>query len=129
MSDRKPVCWGIGDDCERPLDDREHVITVDLEDCDPLPETITVIGFARTVVEPSDCPSVLANLLESLDAEYGDPDGDYTNATAEMLAAEEVFIKAVLAEYHVAIVEPVTSEEINVQTWVKEHAPHWLEDA
>jgi len=48
----------------------------------------------------------LAKVLEDLDEEYADPAGDTTKATDAMLAAERVFLAAVIAEYKVWQHEP-----------------------
>ena len=45
-----------------------------------------------------------------------------------MLAAEEAFIAAVLAEYKPWACEEVWQEDVNVMAWVTDHQPDWLEE-
>jgi hypothetical protein len=62
-------------------------------------------------------------MLEDLDEEFGDPDGDSsgTQPTEAMKAAEKIFVEAVLAEYTNHWCEDVYHEEVNVAEWVKAH--------
>ena len=89
------------------------------------PETLTVFGHVR--MKPLDEEfSDLERLLETLDEEYGDPDGDGPEQTPAMIEAEKAFIEVMRKEYHVWACEQVTTREINVQEWVKANCPHWL---
>ena len=92
-----------------------------------LASTIEVIGYAR--MEPGIeflKSALLERALEALDEEYAGPDGDYSEATEAMKAAEEVFIQAILAEYTPWTCEQVCTRKVNVEEWVKEHQPGWL---
>jgi hypothetical protein len=117
--DRKPVFFTCDQDEERlTFTDPDEAIENYLDDLDdPLPEEVTVYGFApiqATRSVDAIAGGHLEALLESLDEEYGDP-GDRT------------YVAAVLAEYKPWACEQVSSEAVNVREWVKEHAPHWLE--
>lgn len=72
--------------------------------------------------------SVLEYALERLDQEFSDPEGEYTEPTAAMKAAEAAFISAVLAEYHVWTCDEVVDVDVPILPWVREHRPDWLED-
>ena len=75
----------------------------------------------------ADAERVLERLLESLDDEYGDPDGDYTEPTDSMKQAAEAFVRAVVAEYTPWACEPTGNEvRVNALDWVREHRPDWL---
>lgn len=50
--------------------------------------------------------NILENLLEDLDEEYSDPDGDYTVPSEEMKKASLAFAKVMVKEYHVWMCEP-----------------------
>lgn len=91
-----------------------------------LPETITLYGFEPMEVIPSGC-NPLECLLDDLDEEYGNPEGRSTVATEKMKAAEKVFIAAVVAEYHPWAHERTWECEVDVEAWVKENMPEWLE--
>ena len=54
--------------------------------------------------------SILEDLLNSLDEEYADPDGDYTEETENMKASSEKFVKDVLKEYKPWICERTGNE-------------------
>jgi hypothetical protein len=88
-----------------------------------LPKTITVRSFAR--MEPA-FPDVLAWLLEVLDEEHAAPDGDATEPTPAMLAAEDAFLAVMRREYKVWNCEEVGSEEVDVAEWVRANHPEWL---
>lgn len=91
------------------------------------PETVTVNGFARMTVDRKRlCPLDL--LLEELDEEYGDPEGDYPIPTDAMKGAEKTFLDVVLSEYTPWACEQVAIKEINVIAWVKANKPEWLEE-
>ena len=89
------------------------------------PATVTARGFKRGVVT-YDGETVLERMLEHLDEEYGDPDGDPTKPTDAMLKAAEVFVAAVLAEYEPWACEECETVTVNVREWVTEHMPEWL---
>ena len=59
--------------------------------------------------------SVLEDLLERLDEEYSDPDGDYTKPTERMKVVARVFVDAVLNDYQAWACEP-TGEVVEI-TW------------
>ena len=122
--------------CERDAETLEHSDPDDavesyLDQCgDPLPEKVTVYGYARLVMEPGepDPGRVLERVLEELDEEYGDPD-DATDATPAMLAAAREFCEAIRREYPVWRCEKVEQTEVDVATWVEGHRPDWLGEA
>ena len=54
---------------------------------------------------------------------------DYSEPSAEMLAAEEVFADAVMRDPDAPrVLVPVTVERVNPLDWVREHAPDWIVD-
>jgi hypothetical protein len=94
----------------------------------PLPETVTVYGFA-----PMELPSasslatdVLDHILESLDEELADPDGNGTKPTEAMRDAALVFAEAIRAEYEPWFCERVTKVVVRVA----DHVPAaWMQPA
>jgi hypothetical protein len=138
-SKREPKFWTCRRDEERlSADCVEDAMDewVDHLFPDPLPETVTVYGFA-----PMELPSVekLAGravdyLLELLDEEYGDPEGDPGEPTAKIKAAAEAFATILRAEYRAYTCEEVTSETVKVADYVdladyaknvEEHEARW----
>jgi hypothetical protein len=92
------------------------------------PKTVTVYGFAREVPKwDREAQRVLDRFLEDLDEPYGNPE-EATDQTDAMLVAAKEFVEKIKAEYQVWSCRRVTSEEINVMEWVKEHCPHWLDE-
>ena len=111
---------------------RDEAIEAYLDDCfnvpakfSDLPETVTLHGFSPMKVSVGSC-GALESMLESLDEEYANPDGDPTKPTEKMRTAEAAFIAVVESEYVPWMCEEVASEEVNVMEWVKEHRPDWL---
>jgi tagatose-1,6-bisphosphate aldolase len=45
-----------------------------------------------------------------------------------MKEAARAFVKTVIAGYTVWACEVVSEEEVDVETWVREHCPDWLKD-
>jgi hypothetical protein len=73
------------------------------------------------------CGSPLERVLEILDEEYGDPDGDGHDRTEAMKAAEKTFIEAVLTEYRSWMCEQTGKVvTVNALEWTKEHRPDWI---
>lgn len=90
--------------------------------------TITVCGFKRMKITPQTSYGALCEqLLENLDCDYGRPD-DWTEPSEAMIAAEQAFVEAVIADYTVWACEP-SGEEITVNAleWTKKNRPEWLE--
>lgn len=125
---REPELWGSEDDEYLTCTDENEAITYILDgymSIKHLPETITVCGFARMIVN-AGVLSPLEDLVEWLDQEYGGE--DFSEITEKMKEAEKVFIAAVLEDYVPWQMEPVIKKEINVQEWIKEHELEWLEN-
>ena len=101
---KEPKFWTCNEHAEllRHVD-YEEAVQEWVEDLWPeeLPETLVVYGFAPIDLSGVDVDAerVLEHLLESMDEEYGDPDGSYTIATESMKAAAEVFVETIYAEY------------------------------
>lgn len=88
---------------------------------DPLPETVTVYGFATMGLPSADriASSVLDELTGWLDDKYGDQiDGDPTEIPPELRAAALVFAEAVRAHYPVWSCEQVAQREVRVSDYV-----------
>lgn len=116
--------------------DQADAISEYLDECDKTTiremvktrPTLTLVEFKRMEIDPARL-GVLEHLLEFLDEEYGNQDGDWTTPTPDMKSAELTFIKAVLKEYEVWQCEPTgKKEEVDILQWVTENEPDWLNE-
>ena len=91
-------------------------------------ETITVFAFKRRVVDDDepDAERLLEDVLERLDEEYGNPD-EASTPTDAMRTAAETFCAAIRAEYHVWQCDGFAQAKVNVDAWVRDRRPDWLE--
>lgn len=138
MSDT--VFWSLGDEEELTFDEIDDVVEDFLDNfwepdmtpqqfLDKIPEEIEVIGYKRMKPTVEQCDRALEDLLEFLDEEYGNPNGEATKPTEAMKAAEREFIEKVLAEYEVWACEPSGEKEtINCRDWIKTNRPEWLKE-
>ena len=93
-----------------------------------LPEKLTVYGWKRIKVTADMLYEPLDDVLERLDEEYGDPDGDGADATEKMKEAQKVFLEAVAAEYSCWACEQVAKVEVDPAAWIEQNRPDWMED-
>lgn len=127
---RKAVYWGAPDEERLIHDDMDEAIEAIFDEWpDPLTGMVTVCGYARMEVSAHylDAESILEDILERLDEEYGNPDGDRSEATPPMLDAAKALVAAIKAEYVPWACEEVERHEIDMAAWIREHRPDWLE--
>lgn len=112
------------DDClsDDNLDDAIHDYRNQFKLDDELPAEVVVYKFA--VAKPK-LSGVLAQALEWLDEEYGNPEGDATEPTATMKEAEKVFIAAVLKEYKSWRCDVVDRVTVDLKQWCEENGEKW----
>ena len=124
---RTPEYYSCNDGYETLIHtDRDEAIHdyLDQYDDDNAPDTVTVYGFAKMVPDAKwQAITMLDNLLDVLDNEYGDPNGHagQYGATDTMRDAALEFVNKVLAEYRVYACDEVSCETVNVDEWRKEH--------
>jgi len=125
----KPDFWGVNDPDQLEYTDKDEAIEAFLDgmasDGD-LPDTVEVTAYRKLEIPvESNATSALDSLLEYLDEEYGDPDGDYSKPTEKMKAAARAFVAAVKEEYEVFQCEriPGTTEIVNVGEWLSRMTP------
>lgn len=88
---------------------------------DNMPYRAEFIGYAR--MKPHFLEKeTLNHTLEYLDEEFGDPDGEWTEPTPEMIEAERIYHEAILKEYVPWMCEPVVRTLVNLQEWIKQKA-------
>ena len=126
---RVPKFWDCRDSEILTHTDPDEAIYDYLSDGGDTPDELVVKGYA-----PRELPDAngisdwgLDHLLEDLDEDYGRPD-DYTNANDAMKEAWITFVRVVLSEYEVWQCEVVTSYSVNVEQWIKDNQPEWIED-
>lgn len=130
----EPSFYSCTDDVVQLTDtDPDEAIEHFLDEIHPeLPETVTVYGWKRAKINPSvSLPqNVLERVLEDLDEQYGDPDGDNTDFTESMEAAAQAFVDAVVVEYQLTSwpheIDKDFKMEVNTREWMRENAPEWF---
>ena len=108
--------------------DKDEAIEYILDGIGELPDKLEICGYTRRIMTESAeslGDSVLDDLLERLDDEYGGE--DETERTDEMKKAATIFANKMLSLYSVWQCEIVKREIIDVNEWVKENCPNWLE--
>lgn len=132
IDELKIEMWG-GEDDEMLVHENIDDFIESLLDGDPdedFPASITVCGYKRRTMDSNDlrADQILEDILENLDQEYGDPDGDQTDPTADMEQAAQALVEAIKKDYEVWSCEGVLLVEVkDVRGWVKEQRPDWLE--
>ena len=123
---REIVIWDEPDREDLRFFSEDEAIEYILDDIDePLPEKITICGYARMSIS-TELFHPLENILDDLEEEYGNPWGDPFEPTEKMKEAERTFLEIVQQEYTPWACEEVCRKEIVVANWVKENAPEWL---
>jgi hypothetical protein len=112
--------WGVNDPetlvCTMP----DEAIGDYLDECEPLPETVTLQAFARMKPGRSDCGHPADDVLERLEENCGNPDTRKAMEPTEgMKLAEVAFLEAILAEYKPYACEEIYSEEVDIYEWCK----------
>lgn len=132
---RTPKVWGVNSPEILTAEERDVAIEEYLDGFSDrvFPPTLVVEGFAPrelTAREP-DPRRLLADLLDQLDEEYGDPDGDGDSSkpTPAMVAAAEELAAVIRREYQPCLCEAVCREVVDVRSWLAEHRPDWLTEA
>jgi len=128
------VYWGQPDDerlsHEHPDDAIEEYLSAIYDGAsDMFPEEVIVYGFKRMEPDTEACvDAVLDCLLDRLDEDFADPEGDGTKPTEAMKAHARTFVSNILDEYSVWACE-LNGEHIAVKTqqWIEENCPHWFE--
>lgn len=116
MAEREVRWWGPPEAERLYASDKDEAIESILDDFDEPPETVVVCGYAEMKVN-FESYGPLEDVLESLDEEYGDPDGDRAEATEAMIEAEEAFMAVIAKEYKTWACEEVSRETINIAEW------------
>lgn len=122
---KKPTLWTVNPDAER-LNHTEIGDAVqewfDDFDGDVIPETVTVHGFA-----PMDLPEpefiagkILEQVLERLDEDYADPEGDNTVADQAMKDAALTCAMVILGAYRVWSCEKVSEVVVLVREYISD---------
>lgn len=99
-----------------------------------LPKTVEVYGYTRDEgpdekEKNSWALGLTEQLLEWIDDEYGDPDGETDNENEPEVKniAREMVDKA-LENYTIWRCHKVCTKTVDVEEWVKKERPDWLED-
>lgn len=101
----------------------------------PFPSEVTARAYRRQVVSAADKKSLVENITEgiceSLDEEFGNPEGDRTYVSNDAYKLAEAFVELVVKDYDVWVCEHVPSEDVTVNTaaWIRENEPCWISDS
>ena len=112
--------FSVDKDCERLSCTSQYAAVQewydDLPDVDGVPEEVTVWRFTRVKADTRLLAlNALDRLLERLDEDYGDPEGDYTESDDAMKKAAAEFGEKVVAQYKVWMCERDGSEVVSVK--------------
>jgi hypothetical protein len=123
---KKAKFWGDESDDILTYEDIDDAIGDVLADIptDERPRTIEVYAFRpmEVKVNPED---ILSPILESLDEDFGNPHGDYSEPTTKMLEAAKLLARVIDAEYDSWACESFGVVEVDVGAWILEH---WTEN-
>lgn len=115
--DKESLCWTSITEAVEQWADEQHP--------NPLPETVTVYGFASMELPPLKhlADEALERMLELLDEDYGDPTDSGTTPTPGMRDAALRFANSICIEYDPWACEQVTEEVVRVA----DHVPaSWM---
>ncbi len=118
--------WAVGEKEHLSAETADDAICeyVEFADESKLPDTVTAVQFQPMAVSTPDEDDVLEYMLESLDQEYGDPDGDPYDPTPVMKIAAKDLCEIIQKEYVSWNCEPSGVEEtVNVKDWIKARWP------
>ena len=125
MSERKVVYWDCSDDIEILRHDSVAEAVISWHDeslIEILPETVTVYGFARRVIDRAWLYRIVAeHLTESIDEEYGGEDGP-VDEPASVQAATKAFVDSVVDDYEPWQCEIVETIEVDPREYISDSA-------
>ena len=76
-------------------------------ECNKFPIEIVEFKYKKIAKDAKEYADyILSNILEDLDRDYGDPDGEYSRPTERMKSAALEFAKALMDDYRVWEREP-----------------------
>ena len=124
----QPDFWSVSKYEERLThDEPEEAAAMWLDDMTKeeiaeLPDEITVYGWRRTNIKGYLEPSfVLDEVLERLDEEHGDPDGDFISSiTPKMIAATRALVQAIEEDYTPWTCKVCCEEKLDISAIKKE---------
>lgn len=122
--------WGDEDDEELSHSEIEDSIESQL-DLIPYPEALVVCGYRRLAIRPQDLrpDTILEEILERLDEQYGGVNRDPTDPSSAMELAAGRLVDVIKNDYQVWACEGVLNVELtDVMGWVKKNRPDWLEE-
>lgn len=121
--------WGLPDEERYCHTDPDEAIEMILDDAGDLEGTLEIVCMVPMKLI-LDSGQYLEYILERVDEDYGDPDGEPHKPSGALEEAAARFVELVKAEYG----KPWACEEycrviVDVASWVKEYNPHWLTDS
>lgn len=119
----KVICWSCNPDAEVLGRDPDQAILDYLDEYldrdEETPETVILYGYARMPVKV-DPEQILEDIIERLDEEYGDPDGNFdTPISDDMKKAAQYLAAVVERDYESWACYQVSETTIDVKKWEK----------
>ena len=113
------ICYGRKDDERLYLSfDKALINIVEEESIDRIKYPIIIHEYKRMKISLNP-DNILEDILEQLDDEYADPEGDYTDPTKKMKKAAEDFVSVIKAEYNPYLCEPTNHSREASKEYVK----------
>lgn len=128
--DASNIYYGLGSSEQLRHHEVDSFVESYLDEREPTdwPDTIEVVKWERQRLDDGDFLSP-DDLYESLDEEYGDPGGDKSIPSENVLAIWEKFVRAVKDEYFVWACEPTDEViKVDVKDWLRKNRPDWIDD-
>lgn len=128
--DASNIYYGLGSSEQLRHHEVDSFVESYLDEREPTdwPDTIEVVKWERQRLDDGDFLSP-DDLYESLDEEYGDPGGDKSIPSENVLAIWEKFVRAVKDEYYVWACEPTDEViKVDVKDWLRKNRPDWIDD-
>ncbi len=120
VNGREVIFWDEPDSERLRYDSKDEAMNDILDEMasneTPYPEEIVLAGFAR--MDHSLSIRHLERIIEDMDDEHADPEGDTTEPSAAMIEAWNVFCQVWDREYKSWTCEEVTRETVNVKDWL-----------
>ena len=87
---------------------------------------VLVSGYAPMEISPQAVGTYALDNVDDQLCELMDPDGDATDWSDETKAAARAFGQAVLKDFRVWAMEPITLVKLNALAWAEKYEPQWF---
>ena len=124
--------WGPPDEERYSDTDAHDAIERLIDNAHPTPVTeigtLEIVAMRPVSLDGWNSDWEFNRVSESLEEEYGDPDGDPWEPTERVKEAWQTFAAAVRAEYSPWLCNEAFRVEVDPVTWARRHQPDLLDD-